>query len=119
MDVSFSIDFDPNLASFERELKTDIEREGAAVLREIVELAPAEMRDLMGNNPPSARGNPPANRSGDLSRSFTGTMTSAATGQIAMIYYAGYLDPFLGGHLDRPLVEEGVDRAVVKVMRSL
>ena len=119
MGIEFSIDFDPNLVSFERELKTDIEREATAIVREIVELAPQEMRDLMSDSPPSARGNPPANRSGDLSRSFQGTMTSAASGQIAMIYYAGYLDPFLGGHLDRPLVEEGVDRAVVKVMRSL
>ncbi|MCY7376305.1 MAG: hypothetical protein LH472_10090 [Pyrinomonadaceae bacterium] len=117
--IDFSIEIDPTIAAFERGLTADIEKLSTEIVREVVELAPVEMRDLMGNNPPSARGSAPARRTGNLANSLQGRLTGTNAGEIDLIYYSEFLDPFLGGKLDRPFALTGIDNAIVKVAKSL
>ncbi len=119
MDINFSIEFDPSLVRFESGLKADVEKVSGELVREITELAPVEMRSLMGSNPPSARGQAPARRTGTLANSLQGQMIGQQTGQISMVHYAKYLDPFLSGHLERPFISRGIDAALVKVAQKL
>lgn len=119
MIIDFSIEFEPQFASFERGLKSDLEKVSKDIVREVTELAPAEMRDLMGNNPPSLYGSPPVRRTGNLNRSLRGEMIGNSMGQISMAGYAEYLDPFLGGKLNRPFIASGIDKALVKIAGDL
>jgi len=114
MDFNFSFEFKPNLVAFERELKTDLTRAADDLVKEVVELAPGEMSGLMGNDPPSAFGEPPAKRTGFLAANIKG-----AGDTITLPFYAEYLDPFFGGKLNRPFVSRGIDEALVKVAERL
>ncbi|MDQ3747971.1 MAG: hypothetical protein M3367_02985 [Acidobacteriota bacterium] len=115
MNLAFSIDFNPEIATFERELKTDVESLSREIIKDVAQLAPLKMRESFGGNPPSPRGGPPAIDTGYLSNSLQGTVINATTGHIEMAHYAQYLDPFLGGHLDRPFIE----RAIAKTLDEL
>ncbi len=109
--MNLEIDIAPD--NLESLLKSDIAAVGAEIVKELAELAPVEMRDLMGTSP-SARGNPPGVKSGSLSRSLKGL-----NDEISMVYYAEFLDSFLGGNLERDFVLQGIDNALVKVARQL
>lgn len=102
-----------------RGINSDVEEISGEIVKEIVELSPNEMRDLMSDNPPSAFGSPPAVRSGDLSRSLQGRVIDRNTGEIQMIGYAEFLDPLFGGKLNRPFILTGIDRQIVRTIKSL
>lgn len=109
----FEIGLEPN--DVERLLKSDIEDAGKSIVRELVELAPTEMRDLMGASP-SAKGSAPGIKSGSLAKS----LKPFGDDSISMNHYAEFLDDSVfDGYLNRPFLMPGIDKALVKVAKQL
>lgn len=123
MNVNFQIDIDPSAGGVIRELERDLQQIETALVKEISESAPEEMRNLMVSANPDGKtssiGNPPAKKSGKLFDSLQGKVLSADSASVEMAGHAVYLDPFLGGKLNRPFIIEGIDRAITKTLRSL
>ncbi len=116
MDINFSIELDPNAGIFAKEISGDVEKVSKELVKQVVELAPQELRDLMGNDSPSQKGSPPANRSGNLSRSYR----AIGDNQISMAGYIRYLDDSVfSGYLNRPILAKGIEKALVKVAKPL
>ncbi len=64
----FEIEVSPD--NLERQLTEDVKTLSDSIVRELVELAPTEMQNLFSDSPPSNVGSPPANRTGNLSKSI-------------------------------------------------
>lgn len=123
MNLDIEIELDPTIADIVRDLKQDVSEIEKQIVKTVAELAPAEMRNLMLEANPDGKtskiGKLPAIRSGQLADSLQGKVLSEDSATIEMAGHAVYLDPFLGGKLNRPFVIEGIDRAVVKTLRKL
>lgn len=132
------INLTPAIENLEKDLRRDVEDLSESVVKRTVRQMPVEMRRSMADSPPagrqyaersgagfqrfhtaSAKGNPPRNRTFALSNSFEGKMTGKAIGEVAMLDYARYLDPFLGGGLNRPFIEQAAADALEKAVNQL
>ena len=113
--------FEIAIDSFEKELEGDVKALSDSIVKELVELAPAEMRSLFSDSPPSSVGSPPANRTKTLS----GSIKTLDDSSISMEGYAVYLDPVFeglakgAGWANRPFVDKGIDSALVKAAKQL
>jgi len=120
----------PNGRLFETELEKEVGQITEKVIRDVARFTPIEMRDALLNSPPtgrkyqlvsgegfkrfhvaSSKGNPPRNRSGDLSRSFKGRQTGASSGEISMIWYGKFHD-----ERGRSFIEKSFDNAIEKAI---
>jgi hypothetical protein len=124
------IDLLPVLESAVRELKAATDDETRGAMKDLAIDAPEEMRALMDTANRSGRtakrstgtafqrsaaGEVPAKDSFDLYDSMHGELTGKTE---LTLYFAGHaevLDPFLGGYLDRPFIEKGLENAVRKL----
>lgn len=105
-------------ANFDTEIKTDVEELTRSILKDVVRLAPDEMRNLMTDNPPSLRGNAPAKVTRELFDSIEGDEQNL---EISMAGHALFLDPIFeglpsGGYLNRPFIERGIARALDQIV---
>lgn len=109
------------IEDFERELQIGLAFAEKELISELVEVAPVEMRELFSDNPPSAIGSPPANRTKGLYYS----LGANGDDSIVMAEHAFYLDPVFegqgkgGGWANRPFIEKGLDQALVKIAKPL
>lgn len=106
-----------SLEPFDFELKADLERSieetTASLVKDIAGSVPFDLQQAVGSSS-SAKGSPPAKRTGFLQRSIKGYVVSPTAIEIEMADYAQYLDPYLGGSLDRPFIEESLERTLAK-----
>lgn len=109
MNINFSIEFDPSPAILGEKLEADIGKIQSEYLGDFVKLAPGKLQAKLGAPPPSQRGGHPARRTGTLLGSQQGRMVGKNAGELSMVHYAGFLDPFLGGNLNRPFIEDALD----------
>ncbi len=108
----FEIEVSPD--NLERQLTEDVKTLSDSIVKELVELAPAEMRDLMGTSP-SPKGSAPGIKTGSLARSLKGFDDS-----VSMNEYAQYLDDSVfDGYLNRPFIIPAIDSAIVKIAQPL
>lgn len=109
----FEIEIEP--LDLEKSLTADVRDISKSIVKELVELAPVEMRDLMGTSP-SPKGAPPGVKTGSLARSIQ----SFGDDSIRMNDYAQYLDDSLfDGYLNRPFIVPAIDNALVKIAKTL
>lgn len=109
MDINFSIEIDSAPAILGASLEADIGRIQSEYLGDFVMLAPGKLQAKLGSPPPSSKGGHPARRTGTLLGSQQGRMVGKTMGELSMVYYAQFLDPFIGGNLNRPFIEEALD----------
>ena len=109
MNINFSIELEPSPAILGDALEADIGKLASEYLGDFVKLAPGKIQAKLGSPPPSSKGGHPARRTGTLLGSQTGRMVGKTEGELSMVHYAGFLDPFLGGNLNRPFIEEALD----------
>lgn len=117
--IDFDIKLTPDLSEVKSDLERSLEDATKRIFRELATDAPLEMQSLIGSPPPSAKGSPPARRSGNLQRSLRGTLTSPQSAEIEMADYAQYLDPVFDGYLERPFIEISIARTLKKTLVDL
>lgn len=123
------IDLQPVLESAIRELKAATDEETGKLMKDLAIDAPNEMRSLMDTAnrsgrkakrtagesfTRSARGEVPGIDSFDLYDSMRGEADKSSL-TLYFAEHAKYLDPVLGGYLNRPFILEGIENAVDKL----
>lgn len=118
-------------------LKAELRLEDAtrSIMREIPKYLPTAAREVIDESAPagktypksigegfrsfikrSAKGQAPAKDSFELYNSFRAKLSGDLEVTFEMASHAQWLDPVFGGYLDRPFLEESLDRSIIRAM---
>jgi hypothetical protein len=119
---SFHIQIEGDLDGLAAAVRDEAERYFGILAREIPEAfrqtldsaAPSGRR--YGSHIASAEGQIPATLSGSLYRSIRGEQTGPLEVTVEMAEHAGFLEPLLDGHLNRPFAAESVEAGAIKAL---
>ena len=133
----FDIHIEPNSKEFINDLIDEVDDYKDSFLKFLSKHAPNEMRNLMNQSSPtgklyaradgsgftrshhaSAKGQTPAKDNLELYNSLSGSFSGGAA-EVEMAEHAKNLDPFFGGYLNRPFIDEAIDTSINKGMQQI
>jgi len=105
-----------NVHDFQKDIHRTIEEMTAELVKDFADQAPDSFQEILDNPPPSKEGNPPAKRSGDLSRTLRAYVVGPTEAELEFEGYAAFLDPlFDENNYNRPFIEKGIAKTLAEL----